>query len=209
MNLGNAAGIVFSIIGAASMVLLIALPIGLVGLNLYDSIKEKSYMGEQRQTGRDKQRMLDFMQIVMKEYYHDYMYAVGNNKILAGRCLWYFYPYIVCFNETDIVVISYVMRGDGTLICRNVLPIDWSCMRLKYRIQSSGVKLVFQLGKTKMRINVNRIVGAMGAKPSYDETGDTPLGVYQEQEVDQLIRCLPNYMPLPPIRPSFGESSVR
>lgn len=194
MSLVNAVGIVFSIIGAVCMVLLIALPIGLIGLNLYGSVREKSYMEEQRQTGRDKQRMLDFMQIVMKEYYHDYMYAVGNDKILVGRCLWYFYPYIVCFNETDIVVISYVMRGDGTLICRNVLPIDWSCMRLKYRIKSSGVKLVFQLGKTKMRINVNRIVGAMGAKPWYDETGDTPLGVYQEQVVDQLICYLPNYI---------------
>lgn len=100
-------------------------------------------MEEQGRTGRDRQRMLDFMQIVMKEYYQDYTYAVGNYSIMAGRYRRYFYPYIVCFNEHDIVVVSYVMRGDGTLICRNILPIDWSCMRLKYRIRDKGVKLVF------------------------------------------------------------------
>ncbi len=189
----NLVGIIFSVIGGICMVLLIALPIGMIGLNIYGSAEEKRYMEEQSQTGRDKQRMLDFMQIVMKEYYHDYTYAVGNYSILVGRYRRYFYPYIVCFNERDIVVISYRMRADGTLICRDVLPVDWSCMRLKYRIQNEGVKLVFQLGKTKMHINVNKTVRAMETKPWFDETGDTPLGVYQAQEVDQLIRYLPHY----------------
>lgn len=186
--------IVFSVIGGIGVMLLIVLPISLIGLNLYASVKEDRYMKEQKQTGRDKQRMLDFMQIVMKEYYHDYTYAVGNYSVLAGRCRWYFYPYIVCFNERDIVVISYVMRADSTLICRDILPIDWSCIRLKYRIRNNGVKLTFQLGKTKMHIHVNRIVRAMGTKSWQDTTGDTPLGVYQKEEVDQLIRYLPNYL---------------
>lgn len=190
----NFVRIVFSIIGGIGGVLLIGLPIGLIGLNIYGSVEKEKYMKEQRQTGRDKQRMLDFMQIVMKEYYHDYIYVVGNYEILVGRYLWYFYPYIVCFNERDIVVVSYVMQGDGTLICRNVLPVDWNCIRLKYRIRNEGVKLVFQLGKTKMRIHVNKIVGATGAKPWHEETGVTPLGIYQKQEVDQLIRFLPNYI---------------
>lgn len=187
-------GIIFSIIGGICLVLYIALPIGMIGLNIYGSAEEKNYMKEQRQTGRDKQRMLDFMQIVMKEYYHDYTYAVGYYRMLAGRYLWYFYPYIVCFNERDIVVVSYVMRADGTLICKDVLPVDWGCIRLKYRIWSEGVKLVFRLGRTKMHIHVDRIVGAMETKPWEDDTGATPLGVYQEEEVDQLIRYLPNYI---------------
>ena len=68
----NLVGIIFSVIGGICMVLLIALPIGMIGLNIYGSAEEKRYMEEQSQTGRDKQRMLDFMQIVMKEYYHDY-----------------------------------------------------------------------------------------------------------------------------------------
>lgn len=189
----NLLGIVFFIIGGTCLVLYIAIPIGMIGLNIAGSAEEKKYMKEQCQTGRDKQRMLDFMQIVMREYYHDYTYVVGNYRMLAGRYLWYFYPYIVGFNERGIVVISYVMRTDGTLVCRDVLPIDWSCIRLKYRIQNGNVRLVFQLGKTKMQIHVNRIVGATGTKPWQDQTGDTPLGVYQEKEVDRLIRYLPDY----------------
>lgn len=186
--------IVFSVIGGIGVMLLIVLPVSLIGLNLCGSVKEDRYMKEQKQTGRDKQRMLDFMQIVMKKYYHDYTYAVGNYSVLVGRYRWYFYPYIVCFNERDIVVISYVMQIDGTLICRDVLPIDWSCIRLKYRIRNNGVKLTFQLGKTRMHIHVNRVVRAMETKPWQDATGDTPLGVYQKEEVDQLIRYLPNYL---------------
>lgn len=190
----NFLGIIFSMMGGICAVLLIALPVGLIALNRYGNVEIKRHMDVQRQTGGDKQRMLDFMQIVMKEYYHDYTYAVGNYEIRAGRYRWYSYPYIVCFNERDIVVISYVMQTDGTLICRDVLPIDWSCIRLKYRIRNNGVKLTFELGKTKMHIHVNRIVRAMGTKPWQDATGDTPLGVYQEVEVDQLIRYLPNYL---------------
>lgn len=189
----NSGDTVFGIIGA---VIVLIVPAMMIWVNIYVSVREKSYMKEQRQTGRDKQRMLDFMQIVMKEYYHDYTYAVGNYNIMAGRYRWYFYPYIVCFNEHNIVVISYVMRGDGTLICRNVLPIDWGCMRLKYRIRDRGVKLVFQLGKTKMRMYVDRTVVSIGSKPEDIETGDTPLGICQEKEVDQLIRYLPNYKKL-------------
>lgn len=189
----NSNDIVFGIIGA---VIVLILPAMMIWVNIDASVREKGYMKEQRQTGRDKQRMLDFMQIVMKEYYYDYTYAVGNYNILVGRYRCYFYPYIICFNERDIVVISYVMRGDGTLICRNVLPIDWNCMHLKYRIQNKGVKLVFWLGRTKMRMYVNRTVRAIGSRPEDVGTGDTPLGIYQEQEVNQLIKYLPNYKKL-------------
>ncbi len=190
----NIIGVIFSIIGGICMVLLIGLPIVMIGMNIHGSVEEDRYMKEQWQTGRDKQRMLDFMQIVMKEYFPDYTYAVGNYKTMVGRYNWYFYPYIVCFNERDIVVVSYVMHADGTLVCRDVLPIDFGCTRLKYRIKDGGVRLVFQLGKTRMHIHVNKTVRAMGAKPWHDQTGDTPLGVYQRQEVDQLIRYLPNYV---------------
>ena len=189
----NSDDTVFGIIGA---VIVLIVPAMMIWVAIYANVREKSYMKEQRQTGRDKQRMLDFMQIVMKEYYHDYIYAAGNYSIMVGRYRWYFYPYIVCFNERDIVVISYVMKGDGTLICRNVLPIDWGCMRLKYRIRDRGVKLIFQLGKTKMRMYVDRTVVSIGSKPEDVGTGDTPLGICQEQEVDQLIRYLPNYKKL-------------
>ena len=187
-------GIIFSIVGGICVVLYIALPIGMIGFNIYGSAEEKKYMKEQRQTGRDKQRMQDFMQIVMNEYYPDYTYAVGYYRMLAVRYLLYSYRYIVCFIERDIVVVSFVMRADGTLICKDVLPIDWSCTRLKYRVRSEGVKLVFRLGRTKMHIHVDRIVGAMETKPWEDNTGATPLGVYQKEEVDQLIRYLPNYV---------------
>ncbi|MDE7477722.1 MAG: hypothetical protein K2M91_07200 [Lachnospiraceae bacterium] len=165
--------------------------IGFWALLIYNIIpnntQKKRYMEEQIQTGRDKQRMLNFMQIVMKEYYNDFTYAVGNNKIWVSRYQVNYYPYIVCFNESDIVIISYAAQN-GALICRNVLPIDWSCMCLKYRVRDKGVKLVFQLGKTKMHVNVNRTVVSEGSEKS-----DTPLGVVQDKEVDQLIRYLPYY----------------
>lgn len=149
--------------------------------------REKRYMAEQRMTGRDKQRMLDFMQIVMKEYYGEYTYAAGGYRISTGRYSANYYPYIVGFNEKNLVIISYIARN-GALICRNVLPIDWHCMRLKYRITGNVVKLEFILGKTKLRINVNRVVVSEGT-----EKFDTPLGIYQENEVDMLIRNLPRY----------------
>lgn len=44
----------------------------LIAGGLFVNANEKRYMAAQRSTGRDKQRMLDFMQIVMKEYYGDY-----------------------------------------------------------------------------------------------------------------------------------------
>ena len=55
----------FGIIGA---VIVLIVPATMIWVGIYANIREKSYMKEQRQTGRDKQRMLDFMQIVMKEY---------------------------------------------------------------------------------------------------------------------------------------------
>lgn len=47
-------GIIFSIVGGICVVLYIALPIGMIGFNIYGSAEEKKYMKEQRQTGRDK-----------------------------------------------------------------------------------------------------------------------------------------------------------
>lgn len=73
----------------------------------------------------------------------------------------------------------------GALICRNVLPVDWNCMRLKYHVFSKGVKLILILGKTKLRIKVNRVVMSDGS-----EKFDTPLGIFQENEVDMLIISL-------------------
>lgn len=72
---------------------------------------EKKYMAEQRITGRDKQRMLDFMQIVMKEYYGEYTYVVGGDIISTGRYSANYYPYIVGFNEKDLVIISYTAQN--------------------------------------------------------------------------------------------------
>lgn len=155
----------------------------LVGV-LFMHAREREYMAEQRTTGRDKQRMLDFMQIVMKEYFGEYTYVVGGCRISTGRYSANYYPYIVGFNEKDLVVISYIARN-GALICRNVLPIDWNCMRLKYHVHTNGVKLTFILGKTKLRINVNRVVVSEGS-----EKFDTPLGIFQEKEVDMLIISL-------------------
>ncbi|MDE6363279.1 MAG: hypothetical protein K2L86_03295 [Lachnospiraceae bacterium] len=145
---------------------------------------EKRYMAEQRSTGRDKQRMLDFMQIVMKEYYGEYTYVAGGDIISTGRFSANYYPYIVGFNEKDLVIISYTARN-GALICRNVLPVDWGCMRLKYRVFSKGVKLIVILGKTKLRIKISRVAMSDGS-----EKFDTPLGIFQENEVDKLIRSL-------------------
>lgn len=44
-----------------------------------------------------------------------------------------------------------------------------------------------------MPVYVNRTVGSIGVKPGDMNTGDTPLGIYQKQEVDQLIQYLPDY----------------
>jgi len=145
---------------------------------------EKKYMAEQRSTGRDKQRMLDFIQIVMKEYYGEYTYVVGGDIISTGRYSANYYPYIVGFNEKDLVIISYTAQN-GALICRNVLPVDWNCMRLKYHVFYKGVKLILKLGKTKMRIKVNRVAMSDGS-----EKFDKPLGIFQENEVDMLIISL-------------------
>ena len=151
---------------------------------LFTNAREREYMAEQRITGRDKRRMIDFMQIVMKEYYGEYTYVAGGYRISTGRFLANYYPYIVGFNDKDLVVISYIVR-DGALICRNVLPVDWNCMRLKYHVHTKGVKLTFILGKTKLRINVNRVVISEGS-----EKFDTPLGIFQGEEVDMLIISL-------------------
>ena len=156
----------------------------LIAGGLFVNANEKRYMAAQRSTGRDKQRMLDFMQIVMKEYYGDYTYVAGGNRISTGRYSANYYPYIVGFNEKDLVIISYTARN-GALICRNVLPVDWNCMRLKYHVFSKGVKLILILGKTKLRIKVNRVVMSDGS-----EKFDTPLGIFQENEVDLLIISL-------------------
>ena len=58
-------------------------------------------------------------------------------------------------------------------------------MRLKYHVHTKGVKLTFILGKTKLRINVNRVVISEGS-----EKFDTPLGIFQGEEVDMLIISL-------------------
>lgn len=196
MDVGEFEDIILSVGPVLLFVFVAGFYVFMIYMGISETAKEKRYMGEQiRETymgeqirvARDKQRMLDFMQIVMKEYYNDYTYAVGNNLIMVKEFQANYYPYIVCFNKKDIVIISYKMQN-GALICRNVLPVDWSCMRLKYRVNGKGVRLRFQLGKTRMQVNVNRVVVSSGS-----ENSDTPLGIVQIQEVDKLIQYLPHY----------------
>lgn len=64
---------------------------------LFTNAREREYMAEQRITGRDKRQMIDFMQIVMKEYYGEYTYVAGGYRISTGRFSANYYPYIVGF----------------------------------------------------------------------------------------------------------------
>lgn len=147
--------------------------------------RQKRYMAEQRQTNADKKRMHYFMQIVMKEFYDKYTYVAGDYSIPVSRYNRKYFTYIVCFNEKEMVVVLYKVQN-GSIICKNVLPIDKSCIKMKYKVTNGMVKLTFKLGKTKMCVNISPVVESTG------EGDAAPLGIYQENEVALFIRYLRN-----------------
>lgn len=147
--------------------------------------RQKEYMAQQRQTDADKKRMHYFMQIVMKEYYDKYTYVAGDYSIPVSRYTRKFFTYIVCFNEKEMAVVSYKVQN-GAMVCKNVLPIDKSSIKMKYKVSNGKVKLEFKLGKTKMCVTISPVVDSAG------EGDAAPIGICQEKEVALLIQYLQN-----------------
>lgn len=150
----------------------------------------KKYMKEQMETGRDKNRMLAFMQQVMQGKYGNYTYAVASHvkaESTGKRVIYYYFPYIVAFNETEMLIVSYIVK-EGQILCRNVLPVDFDQTKMTYKSTKKGIHLNFEVGSESIPMDVDKVVKSNGA-----EKTDTPLGIYQEAEVDRLISLLPNY----------------
>ena len=155
------------------------------------SKKIDKYMKKQKETGSDKNRMLRFMQQVMGGSYQDYTYAVAwdvKSENNAGEVTTYYLSYILAFNETEMQIISFVVNG-GEILCRNVMPVDFATINMKYKVKKKSVELTFRIGNEKMPMTIDRVVISEGVPAS-----SRPLGIYQEAEVDKLIDLLPKYL---------------
>lgn len=152
--------------------------------------KKSSYMKKQKETGTDKKKVMDAMEKAMGNRFHDYTYAVGyytKQESKPGKVIYYYYPYILAFSTSELVIFPFLMR-DGELLLRNCMNIDWKETKLDYSIYKKGTKLHICVAGEWMPIYVHKVIDSDGTEKS-----DRPLGIYQEQEVDRLISLLPQY----------------
>lgn len=184
LNLNNISHIAGIIIVGIMGILFITLLIMLV-------VSYSSYMDTQKKTGADKQKVMDIMQLFMGKQYSNYQYVVGHyTKEVSklGQVICYYYPYILAFSDTELIIFSFLVR-DGKLIIRNRLDINWQETGMHYFVsRTKTVFLYLYIEGDCMQINIPRVVNSSGIEKS-----DTPLGIYQEQEAYRFISLLPLY----------------
>ena len=164
--------------------------IGIVAIIIYALRKKSSYMKQQKETGADKKKVMDAMQKQMGDRFSDYTYVVGfytKTEGGGGRYTYYYYPYILAFSNTELIIFSFLMR-DGELIIRNRMDINWNETELNSTENSKGTKMHIYVAGEMMIINVNKVIDSTGIEKS-----DKPLGIYQEQEVERFINLLPQF----------------
>ena len=148
------------------------------------------YMKRQLETKEDNMRLLHFIQQIMKERYNNFLYVAAHHistERRPGKTTYHYHPYIIAFNSCELIIISYLVK-DGNILCRYIFPVDFSQMKITYKLTRQGVSLTILSGHEMLPMDVDRIVKSSGYEQSC-----TPLGIYQEAEVEQLICFLPGY----------------
>lgn len=161
-----------------------------VGVCLWSWMGQKKYMKQQKENGTDKRKMLDVMAQVMKERVADYTYAVGNYTKTERRgrtTTYYYYSYILAFNEKELVIFPFVVKDKQVLI-RNCMAVDWNNIKFAYKIGKKGMDMTINMAGEKLMMNVWKVQESSGTEKSSE-----PLGIYQEAEVERLIAYLPQY----------------
>ena len=178
-------------IGAGVMIIVYVVVCILVVVMLIKKVVSgSSYMKQQKETGADKKKVMDTMQMIMGERYPDYTYAVGyftKEEQKPGKIIKYFYPYILAFSDREFIIFSFLVRS-GELIIRNRLDVNWQESGMNFSENKKGVFLRFYIEGGWMSINVRKVIKSRG-----EEKSDRPLAIYQEQEVDRLSSLLPQY----------------
>ncbi|MCM1118829.1 MAG: hypothetical protein NC543_05640 [bacterium] len=162
--------------------------VGIVVVFLMGLHKKSVYMKQQKETGADKKKVMDAMQKQMGDQFSNYSYVVGHytkKEGGGGSYTYYYYPYILAFSNTELIIFSFLMR-DGELIIRNRIDIDWNETELNSTENSNGTKMHIYIAGEMMIIQVEKVIKSFGVEKS-----DTPLGIYQEQEVERFINLLP------------------
>lgn len=162
--------------------------IGIVVVLLMGLHKKSAYMKQQKETGADKKKVMDAMQKQMGDQFSNYSYVVGHYTKTeggGGRYTYYYYPYILAFSDTALIIFSFLVK-DGELIIRNRIDIDWNETELNSTENSNGTKMHIYVAGEMMIIQVEKVIKSFGVEKS-----DTPLGIYQEQEVERFINLLP------------------
>lgn len=153
-------------------------------------VSGKKYMKKQKEEGTDKRRMLDLMARVLEEKFQEFTYVVGyytKTERYGRTTTYYYFPYIVAFNETDMIVFPFIVK-EGQLYIRNHLVINWQETKMEYTANDKGIRLKLTIAGEKMPINIDKVIKSSGVEKS-----DRPLGIYQEAEVERLKAMLPNY----------------
>lgn len=140
--------------------------------------KTKNYMEEQKNFNSDKVLLLNSMQAVMKEQYSDFSYATGY----YFKTRYESYKYVLAFCPGKIIVMPYAMNGDEIVI-KDCFPAEIT----GYKIKQEEVILFTREGKRKIKITVPKVSDSSG-----DRNSAFPLAVFQEKEVDNLIKILYN-----------------
>lgn len=152
--------------------------------------KKSAYMRQQKETGTDKKKVMDAMQRQMGDHFPDYTYVVGyytKTENYGTGFKYYYYPYILAFSNTELIIFSFLMRN-GELIIRSRLDINWNETELNSVEDGSGTKMHIYPAGELMIINVKKVIDSNGLEKS-----DKPLGIYQEQEVERFINLLPQF----------------
>lgn len=172
------------------ILILVGIAVFFIVMIVWEASKEKKYMKAQQENGTDKREMLDLMAQVMDAEYANYSYVVGRytKTIQHGRTTTYYYfPYILAFNSEGLIIFPFIKK-EGKLYIRNRLAVDWNVTEFKHVIRKKGMTLTFKIVGEVMPINVDPVIKSLG-----EEKSERPIGVYQEQEYQQLQSYLDIY----------------
>lgn len=164
---------------------------GFIGLIIFVFITNQNYMRKQKADNTDKKKLLDLMAEVMGNQYGNYTYVTGfyeRTEYLSNRrTRTWFYSYVLAFNQTDMVILPFVVK-DGQVLLRNRMAVNWNEFTLKYHLYNDDINLDFVLGGEQITMYIRKVIKSGGVEKS-----SKPLAVFQEQETALLKSYLPGY----------------
>lgn len=93
---------------------LVIVPLNLIIYSIKEyMIDTPKYMKRQKETKEDKIRLLHFMHQIMQDEYTNFLYVVAyyiTTEQCSGRIVHDSLPYIIAFNESKLIIFSYLVR---------------------------------------------------------------------------------------------------